>query len=302
LLLDKVMDSAKFRLQIRLYSLRSMPTDKIPLLLVTNGSPQCQPALDYGVWLAEQLKSPVRLLGILESKSRETLLNKVLSTARKQLEQIGVPYDLVLQRGGIERLIPRQTEAKKVLAVVGPLGRSMWSRALLGRSMRRILHQINAPLLYTRTAPNKLENILLCVGGMEYSLTMVELALDLAAKSKPQVNLLHIVTPHRDFSSRRVTESNLLDLLQADTPEARNLQAALDLCKKRHLKGRVVVRKGSPADEIIAEAKSGRYDLVGMGSLYGAKGLRQLATADVSAHVAENLNIPILIARTRAAT
>jgi nucleotide-binding universal stress UspA family protein len=276
-------------------------TAKLPLLVCTNGTPQSQPALDYGVWLAGQLKSSVRLLGILETKPRETALNQALSKARASLGEMNISYDLVLQRGGLETLIPDQTANQEILAVCGPLGRPAWMRTLYGRSVRRILRNMTAPLLYTQSAPNKMENILLCVGGTEHSLAMVRLALTLAGKAKPQVTLLHIVRPGPyETSPQKAATSKMLDLLQGDTPEARNMQAALDLVEKHGMKGRVVARQGRRAEEILAEARAGRYDLVGTGSIYGPRGLGQLGSIDVAAEVAEHLQVPILIARTRA--
>lgn len=276
-----------------------MPAEKLPLLICTNGTPESQPALDYGIWLAGQLKSPVRLLGILENKPRETALNQVLSKARAALTEKKIPYELVLQRGGLETLIPDQTKTGSLMAVCGPLGRPALLRALRGRSVRRILHKITAPLLYTRSAPNKMESILLCVGASEQSLEMVRLSIKLAGKAKPQVTLLHIVRPGPyAVSPREAASSNMLDLLQGDTPEARNMQAALDLVEKHGLKGRVVARQGHRADEILAEAKAGRYDLVSTGSTYGPRGLGQLASIDVASVVAEQLSTPVLIART----
>lgn len=273
---------------------------KLSLLICTNGTPQSQPALDYGIWLASQLKTPVRLLGILETKPRELALNQALSHARNQLAELKIKYELVLQRGGLETLIPEQTVGQNILAVCGPLGRPVWMRTLFGRSMRRILRKINAPLLYTRSAPNKMENILLCVGGTEHSLSMVKLALELAARSKPAVTLLHIVPP--SYSTSLIgKQSELLDLLQTDTPEAHNMQKALDLVKDRGLEGRVVARQGRRAEQIVREAKSGNYDLVGLGSLYGVRGVGHIGSINITAEVAEALHIPILIARTRAA-
>lgn len=279
-----------------------MNTAKLPLLVCTNGTQQSQPALDYGIWLAGQMKSSVRLLGILETKLRETALNQALSKARASLTEMNIAYDLVLQRGGLDTLIPDQTANQEILAVCGPLGRPAWQRALLGRSVRRILHNMTAPLLYTQSAPNKMESILLCVGGTEHSLAMVGLALKLAAKAKPQVTLLHIMRPGPyEASPRASATSKMLDLLQGDTPEARNMQAALNMVEKNGMKGRVVVRQGRRAEEILAEARAGRYDLVGTGSIYGPRGLGQLGSIDVAAEVAEHLKVPVLIARTRAA-
>lgn len=247
------------------------------------------------------MKSDVRLLGILETKLRETALNQVLSKARARLTEMKIKYDLVLQRGGLETLIPDQTASQELLAVCGPLGRPTWVRALRGRSVRRILHNMTAPLLYTQTAPNKMESILLCVGGTAHSLAMVDLALKLAGKAKPQVTLLHIMRPGPyETSPQAAASSKILDLLQSDTPEARNMQAALDMVEKRGMKGRVVARQGRRAEEILAEAKVGRYDLVGTGSIYGPRGLGQLGSIDVAAEVAEHIKVPILIARTMA--
>jgi nucleotide-binding universal stress UspA family protein len=57
------------------------------------------------------------------------------------------------------------------------------------------------------------------------------------------------------------------------------------------------VRHGDVVHQIIDEVRKGDYDLVGMGSAYSAHSLRHLYTPNVTAEVAEELEIPILTVR-----
>ena len=53
-------------------------------------------------------------------------------------------------------------------------------------------------------------------------------------------------------------------------------------------------------EEILAELQDGDYDLVCMGSLYSAHGLRQMYAPNVTAEVADVIGCPVLTVRSQA--
>ena len=63
------------------------------------------------------------------------------------------------------------------------------------------------------------------------------------------------------------------------------------------MKANLKLRQGNVIEEILAELKDGDYDLVCMGSLYSAHGLRQMYAPNVTAEVAEVIGCPVLTVR-----
>ncbi|HEX2979610.1 MAG TPA: universal stress protein [Anaerolineaceae bacterium] len=63
------------------------------------------------------------------------------------------------------------------------------------------------------------------------------------------------------------------------------------------MKAEVIVRRGNVVSEILHEAHSGKYDLIGMGSPYSTHSLRHLYLPNVTAEVAESVEIPVMTVR-----
>ena len=67
--------------------------------------------------------------------------------------------------------------------------------------------------------------------------------------------------------------------------------------RKAGLKTDLKIRHGNVIEEILAELNEGDYDLVCMGSLYSAHGLRQMYAPNVTAEVADVIGCPVLTVR-----
>ena len=112
------------------------------------------------------------------------------------------------------------------------------------------------------------------------------------------MTLLHVVPPiGLDYPESRRVRENLDHLTETDTLLGRTLRRALDKANKAGLEVELKIRQGNVVEEILAEVKSGDYDLVCMGSLYSAHGLRQMYAPNVTAEVAEVIGCPVLTVR-----
>jgi nucleotide-binding universal stress UspA family protein len=274
-----------------------MENRDLTLQLCTNGDLQTRPALEYGVWLAEVLKVNVELLGILESPRDGEAVKALLDHAASRLDQLQISYKTILETGDGPEIIARYA-GQTHLTVVGPLGRSAWLRVMHGRSIRQIMEKVPAPLMYVRKTSQKLERILLCMGGLGYATSMEKVALYLAQASQAAVTLLHVVEPVTlDYPTAREVQDHWQNILHTDTPQGRNLSQALAVAQDTGLEVEFKVTRGNIVHQILEVARQGNYDLIGMGSPYSAHSLRHLYMPNVTAEIAEALECPILTVR-----
>lgn len=274
-----------------------MNTKAPHITLVTNGAPDSLPAVDYGIWLAGVLKTNASLLGLQEHGRWETQLPAALSYAQTQLESLGIRHQVVHWQGNAETLLQTQASNGNNLFVFGPLGRSGLLRWVRGRSLRRILLRLQAPCIYVRQAPHKLRHILVCIGGLGYSLPVLESAILLAEIAKASITLMHIIEPGGyQYPTVDRMRTHATDFLHSHTPQADNLAYAVQAAKERQLETHTIIRQGHVLAEIYTAASSGEYDLIGLGSHYRGQGMRSLASANITVQVAERIDLPVLIA------
>ena len=171
-------------------------------------------------------------------------------------------------------------------------------RLVLGRSFHQLMADITGPILYVPSACIPPKHIIICLGGLGYGISAENLGLEIAARIKTPVTLLHVVPPIEiDYPESRTVRDNWDHLVDTDTLLGRTLRSALDAAQKMDLKANLKLRQGIVIEEILAELKQGEYDLVCMGSPYSRHGLRQFYAPNVTAEVAEVIGCPVLTVR-----
>lgn len=271
---------------------------EISLLVCTNGRPETLPALEMGVQLAVGLEVPVTLLGVLEEKKEQRLLETTLEQVESQMQSARVTVQLLREEGNLRKAIPRLTRQANYLTVVGPLGRPAWKRLVQGRSFRRILAEVETPVLYVPEMRWPIQRMLLCLGGLAYALGVEHVGLYLARKLHTAVTLLHVVEPVTlDYPTSRQVHDHWKDILNTDTPQGRTLRQAMEDLQEAGIEVEFQVRHGNIVHEIQTEIQQAHYDLVAMGSAYSSHSLRHLYMPNVTAEVAESIHLPLLTAR-----
>jgi len=276
---------------------------KPELLITTNGFRGTWPAIEYGAWLAATMQTKVLLLGVTERLNPAQIddhhpLDEVFARASELFQQKGLEYNLEIQNGDAEDVIPRKAKEGNFITVVGPLGRPQIRHWLIGRSIRHFMEMIAGPILYVPGLRLPLNKLLIGVGGLGYEVAAENLAFQLAVVNQAEVTLLHVVPPvDLDYPTTRAVRENWKHLVDTDTLPGRYLRQALVTAEEAGLKASVNVRRGNVVEEILAEMKEGNYDLVCMGSPYSANALRQLYVPNVTADVAEVAHCPVLTAR-----
>ncbi len=273
-------------------------------LIFTNGRTTTCPAIEYGAWLGVSLRTSVRLVGLDEDPSPSQIdeeshpLEGIFAGAVETFKKAGLVYQLEVQKGHAEDVIPRCTQGQDSLVVVGPLGRPPLKRLWSGRSFRHIMEQVAAPIVYVPQTRLPLKRMLVCVGGLGYEVTAENIAMRVAQAARAEVILLTVVPPiDLDYPEARAVGRNWEHLADTDTLVGKSLRCGLETARQAGLSASVKVRKGNVVEEIVAEVKGGNYDLLCMGSPYSSHALRQYYTPNITAEIAESDLVPVLTAR-----
>jgi nucleotide-binding universal stress UspA family protein len=254
--------------------------------------------VEYAARLGQAMQAEVALVGVTEATDRRHPVDALLARAVTLFRDLGLVHRLEREEGVAENVLTHLPIEQDDLIVLGPFGRSPLRRWLFGRSFRNIMERVRAPLLYVPRSHRLPGKILICFGGLGYALTAEHIGLSLAEAAGASVTLLHVVPPiDLDYPASRDVQQNWERLLETDSLPARTLREAMLMARQDGVEAEARVRHGEVIEEILAEVKSGEYDLLCMGSPYSAHGLRNLFTPNVTADVAEATGCPVLVVR-----
>lgn len=273
------------------------------VLITTNGYEGTWPAIEYGAWVAEAIEADIQLLGVAEGISEGTepkssALDDLLGRGAALFDGRRLRYSIERRQGRCEQVVSHAAGDIKGLTVLGPLGRPLLRRMLMGRSIRGLLETISTPVLYVPHACLPLKKMLICVGGLGFEMTAEHLAVKLGVAAGAAATLLHVAPPSDlEYPTARIEREHWRDLENTDSLLGRNLRAALETARAAGITASITARQGNVVEEIVGEMKSGQYDLICMGSPHGFGGLRHLYEANVTDEVAEQAHCPVLTAR-----
>lgn len=268
------------------------------LLIALQSDHPTFPALEYGESLARLLRTPMRLLCVRQRGSRGVLEERAQQSASRLAEE-GIFVEIAWVEGGMVPAVLRdmQTHPNSML-VISDVYRPIWRRWVRFGRFRRLQASLTAPILRVRDTCWPLRNILVCSGGLPYTIPVERLAISLAQVAGAALTFLHVVEPVTlDYPLAKEIHSHWENLLQTDTPQARHLKSAQEAAEQAGVPARVIVRHGLILHEILSEIRTGGYDLVGMGSTYSSHSLSSLFRPDVTALVSAEVDCPLLTQR-----
>lgn len=271
------------------------------IICMQAGMPE-YPELDYGINLAILLQLPVRFVCFLERRSTGKLKAAVQEGA-KQLEASGIRTEVEWDQGSLVEAVERAVlGSPQALVLFSDRFGSTWQRLLRTIRFRHIMAEVSSPIIRLRDTCWPLKKILVCSGGLPYTIRLEKLAIHLAQAAGASLTVLHVVEPVTlDYSLAREVHDKWARLLETNTPQAQHLQHVLAAAEAAGVQAEVKLRHGQVVDEIIHEAELGNYDLVGLGSVYSSHSLRGLYRPDVTALVSAAVSCPILTMRGKAA-
>ena len=192
------------------------------------------------------------------------------------------------------------------LTVIGALGTGSRSEAGLGPVASRVVQHALGPVLVGRTLRSEEGvRILIAVDGSAASLHAVETVAELCDLTSAEVCLMYVAeTPWIQLASEgdwttsseeemESSETGVLEKELVDEGEAL-IEDARKILRHDRLQVNSRVEEGNPANEILAEAERGQYDLVVLGST-GNRDMKHQMMGSVSSRIAWEAPCSVLI-------
>ena len=259
------------------------------ILLCTNGSSHTARALEMGVRVAQRAASAVDILVVVE-RDREKETRRMAETAAANLKAAGIPVTILRRTGRMAEEVVHQAKAAPYdLVIIGSRGRRGVVRLLLGSVALHVTEHAPTSVLVVKGHARDLRQFLVCSSAGPVSEHTVRFAGRLARALGASVTLLHVMSqlPLAKDAVPDDLEASAEELIQRGSREGIHLSRMLDLLAAEGQVGRAVVRHGLVRDEIIAEAREGRYDLLVTGAH---------VTPGLNARLVDNLGADILLA------
>jgi nucleotide-binding universal stress UspA family protein len=268
------------------------------ILLCTDNSLHMARALDLGARVARAAASAVDILAVA-NPGQEEEVHRLAELAAADLRAAGIPVAIHRRIGRLtEQVVIQARAAPYDLVVIGSRGRRGVVQLLLGSVALRVAGHVPTSVLVFKGAVRDLRRFLVCSSAGPVSERTVRFAGDLAWALKSSVTLLHVMSqlPLAQDALPGDLVASAEELIHRGSREGAHLNRMLDLLAVEGQVARAVVRHGLVRDEIIAEAREGRYDLVVTGA-HVTPGLNAHLVEDLSADILLAANRPVLVVR-----
>ena len=268
------------------------------ILLCTNGSSYAARSLDVGVRVAQRAASAVDILVVAE-RDREKEARHKADIAAADLEAAQVPVVIHRRTGRMAEEVVRQAQAAPYdLVVIGSRGRRGVVRLLLGSVALHVTGHAPASVLVVKGRPRDLKRFLVGSSAGPMSERTIQFAARLARALEASVTLLHVMSqlPLAGDAFPNDLEASAEELIRRGSREGAHLSRMLALLAAEKVTTRAVVRHGLVRDEIIAETREGRYDLLVTGA-HVTPGMDARLVDDLSADILLAADRPVLVVR-----
>ena len=267
------------------------------ILLCTDGSSHTVRALNLGTRVARAVESSVDILAVAES-SQEEEIHRLAEAAAADLEKAGIPVAIHRRTGRIAEEVVRQAQAAPYdLLIIGSRGRRGVVR-LRGSVALHVTGHVPVSVLVVKGRTHDLKRFLVCSSAGPVSEYTIRFASRLAQALEASITLLHVMSqlPLIEDAVLDDLEASAEELIQHGSREGVHLSQMLGLLAAEGVTTRAVVRHGLVRDEIIAESREGRYDLLVLGA-HVTPGLNARLVGNLSADILLAANRPVLVVR-----
>lgn len=277
------------------------------ILIVTDGSPQSEKVLRFASQIVKRgAETPTILTTI--PRSIDTLVSqaeKVLKSAKDILE---IPGAQTFTRIGdpCERIIQEARDGVFDLVILGDRRpKNLFARMKRSSNAIEVAEHAPCSVIIVRGEISNIHRILLCDSGSGMSSSLSRLTVQLAdiLEGEEDITVLHVMSqmsagPGVPGGQLRAEAQELVD---EHTPEGVILEQDLLNLEKPGIHPVPKVRHGLVVDEILAEAKSGDYDLVIVGA-HPEWGLKSFLLDNIAHQILNQINQPIMVVKQKETT
>jgi nucleotide-binding universal stress UspA family protein len=269
------------------------------ILICSDGTPPADSAARLGGLLAGASRAETTLLGITEKRANERSLRDALEAQAQSLRAGGVSPQIVVRAGEPIRQILKQTSTTSYdLVVIGSRPRGTTGRYWRSRRTYEVVKSIPPPVLVAIGECTRLKKFLVCTGGKEFIEDAVQLTGKLAAAAGASVTLLHVMAePPAIYADLVRLEEDVNQLLESNSELGINLRAQKEELERLGVPTEVHVRHGLVLYQVLAETRTGDYDLIVTGSSQARGVIRHYIMGDLTRSILNHANWPVLVVR-----
>src|SRR6266567_8103543 len=269
------------------------------ILICSDGTSPADSAIRIGGLLIGPTHAKTTLLGIAENPQDERPLRDALEAQARSLRAHGVTPEIVVREGEPIRQILIQTSKKNYdVVVIG--ARRKGATGLYWRSEKtyEVIKLIPPPVLVAIGECTRLKKFLVCTGGKEFIEEAVQLTGKLAAAVGASVTLLHVMAePPAMYADLMRLEEDVNQLLESNSELGINLRRQKEELERLGVPTEVHVRHGLVLYQVLAETRTGNYDLIVTGSSQARGVIRHYIMGDLTRSILNHANCPVLIVR-----
>ena len=261
--------------------------------------PYAEAAVSFGFIFAGVTQSPITLLHVARRGEDREASERILEAARSILP--GLMVETRIRQGDpVKQILSETQEGRYDLTVIGALQGGGLTQQLLGSVAQKVVRRIGTSVVVVRNIGASLERVLICTGGTDVAVPVIETGGWLARAAHAQVTLLHVTCPAAGmYTGLDAIEETLSQLLQTDTPTARHLRHGAEILERHQVAVELRLRQGIAADEILRETREGDYDLVVIGASGAAGRLREWLLGNVTRQIVEHSPCSVLVVKQR---
>ncbi len=273
-------------------------TEKIRMLLYSDGSTLGGQALVLGQRIAKAMANAVDILDIAMTPDQEDVSSQEVEAAADELEANDISVTIYRRPGVMGQELLEQADANDYdLIVIGSRGRRGIKRLLTGSRACTILGGVTTSVLVVKGQERrKIRHMLACSAGGPTSKKTIRFAARLARALEASVTLLHVMSQValEESAQGADLEAEAEELMEREAREGVHLEDMLEILNDENVEAQALVRHGLVVDEIVAEAKKGRFDLLVIGA-HTTPDIGGLLFSDLSQQIMLAANRPILI-------
>lgn len=295
------------------------------ILIPLDGSKTAEQVLPYARTLANKLKVPLELMGVIDiaefaahiSAEKARYLERIIEQGeRSSMEYLkgiankfpGLTVNCTVEKGtAAENIIDKAAGDKGTLITMATHGRSGINRFVLGSVAEKVLRATNNPLLLVRAADGaapgeeaRLTSVIVPLDGSELAESVLPAVTELAKKLGLEIVLFRAFNiPYGVYAGADGYYAMNFDQLIADIKD----EATAYLEKKtEEIKGKgfekisFLVKEGLSADEIISIGRQTPDNLIAM-CTHGRSGVKRWVLGSVTETVVRHCGDPVLVIR-----
>ncbi len=249
-------------------------------------------SIGLGLAFAREFRSPMIVLESEETRGRG-------EAAAERLRAAGVDAELIqLASEWLPALRAVSGAQKFDLVIVGKMWRRGMSGFLFGTVPHALLADIHANVLIVRRRREKIKRLLIAVGSGPTGFQVLRWAGLIAKAFGAQPTLIHVTErAPRMFSGLDSVDENLTRFINSNSVEAKAFQHAAATLRLIGIEPELKLARGLVVDELIAEARSGSYDLIVLGSSYTAAAASRFFMESVTDRLVQRARCPVLVVR-----